>query len=748
VEKREPISRKKSSNVFSVESDKESVMVNPESQQAPEAGGGLPFEPLTLLIGLLRRWKILAIFFVVSIALGLFAGIKFGTRIYETETVMLYTPEEGTEEGLGRTPPLATQIQMVKIPSNLEEVRERLQLATSLRALGRACRVWVERKTSLVFIRATWDSAQKVAAIANMLRDVFIANQMQLARDDAGRDLHDLEARFKKVHSQLSGADGRLQKFITTHKIVDLDMQVKWNLEQVTSLELLLSNARVDRDTLGLQKASLEKRINGLKTKEANEKATQAKTQGLADLNIRIERIRRAIHDDKVQRSGTVDMVKYKLAFERARKLYEKGLISKSEYEETRADFERQEIEALDTKQIKEWKRQLHILEKQVIPEKASFKSEAGEMLHDLQLKALAMELEEVSLRQKVLHLKQERKRIKARLEVLTDLQRKYAGLNRQVRARETESKTLDRELTKVRREFQSNRSNFTIISDAKIPLFRLKSNRKIIVIVVVFLCNMIGFTLILGLELMDTTVKSAAELTQKFSLPVLGIIPNIKDPRGLFPEKSHFPLIEPFRIIARRIRHLVPEKGARLMIVSVNPGEGKTMVAANLAAVLGRQDERVLLLDAQARAQERDGNLRYLIAEEEKPIVGLGEYLSFQAESPRDIIWPTTLPGVECIPHVEEAVIPDVLASNRMKEMLKALSEDFSIIIMDAPAADQYVDAELVASMSDAILVVVRSRACSSSGLKRAIERLKETDVPIIGFILNDVDRFYINRL
>ena len=723
-------------------------MVNPETQQAPEAGGGLPFEPLTLLIGLVRRWKILAIFFVVSIALGLFAGIKFGTRIYETETVMLYTPEEGTEEGLGRTPPLATQIQMVKIPSVLEEVREKLQLATSLKALGRACRVWVQKKTSLVFIRTTWDSPTKVAAIANTLRDVFIANQMQLAKEDAGKDLRDLEARFKRVRSQLSDADGKLQKFITTNKIVDLDMEVKWNLEQVTSVELLLSNARVDRDTLGLQKASLEGRINSLKAKEANEKATQAKTQGLADLNIRIERIRRAIHDDRVQRTGSVDMVKYKLAFERAQKLYEKGLISKSEYEETRADFERQEVEALDTEQIKEWKRQLHILEKQVIPEKASFKSEAGEMLHDLQLKALAMELEEVSLRQKVIHLEKERKRVKSRLEVLTDLQRKYAGLNRQMRARETESKTLDRELAKVRREYQSNRSNFTIISDAKVPLFRLKSNRKIIVIVVVFLGNMMGLTLILGLELMDTTVKSAAELAQKFSLPVLGIIPNIKDPRGLFPEKSHFPLIEPFRIIVRRIRHLVPEKGARLMVVSVNPGEGKTMVAANLAAVLGRQDERVLLLDAQARAQESEHSLRYLIAEEEKPIVGLGEYLSFQAESPKDIIWPTTLPGVECIPHVEEAVIPDVLASNRMKEMLKALSEDFSIIIMDAPAADQYVDAELVGSMSDAILVVVQSRVCSSSGLKRAIERLKETDVPIIGFILNNVDRFYINRL
>jgi len=723
-------------------------MVNPETQQAPEAGGGLPFEPLTLLIGLLRRWKILAIFFVVSIALGLFAGIKFGTRTYEAETVMLYTPEEGTEEGLGRTPPLATQIQMVKIPSNLEEVRERLKLPTSLKALGRACRVLVERKTSLVFIRATWDSAKEVAAITNTLRDVFIANQVRLAKENAGRDLRDLEARFKKVRSKLLGADGKLQKFITINKIVDLNMEVKWNLEQLTSLELLLSNAKVDKDTLVLQKASLEKRINGLKAKEAKDKATQAKTQGLADLNIRIERIRRAIHDDKVQRSDSVDMVKYKLAFERAQKLYEKGLISKAEYEETRADFERQEVEALDTEQIKEWKRQLHILEKQVIPEKTSFKSESGGMLHDFQLKALTMELDEVSMRQKVIHLEQERKRVMARLEILTDLQRKYAGLTREVRARETESKTLDRELTQVRRDYQSNRSNFTIISDAKIPLFRLTSNRKIIVIVVVFLINMMGFTLILGLELMDTTIKSAAELTQKFSLPVIGIIPKIKDAQGLFPDKAHFPLIEPFRIIVRRLRHLVPKKGARLMIVSVNPGEGKTMIATNLAAALGRQDERVLLLDAQARAQESERNFRYLITEKEKPIIGLGEYLSFQAESVKDIIWPTTLPGVECIPHVEEAVIPDVLASNRMKEMLDALSKDFSIIIMDAPAADKYVDAELVASMSDAILMVVQSRTCPSAGLKRAIERLEETDVPIIGFILNDVDRFYINRL
>ena len=706
-------------------------MVNSETEHSPQTGGGLPFEPLTLIIGLLRRWKILVIFFVASIGIGLFTGIKFGTRIYEAETVMLYTPEELTDDGQSWAPPLATQIQMVKIPSNLEEVREKLQLATSLKALGKALRVWVEKKTSLVFIRATWDSPEVVAAIANTMRDVFVANQLQLAKENAGKTLRDLETRFKKVDSQLSGINSRLQEFITANKIVDLDMEVKWSLEQLTSLEMLLSNARVDRDTLELQKANLEERISRLKAKEAEERASQAKTQGLADLNIRIERLRRAIHDDRVQRSNSVDMVKYKLAFERAQKLYEKGLISKADYEETRADFERQEVEALDTQQIKEWKRQLKALEKQVIPEKENFKSESGEMLRDMQLKALAMELDEVSMRQKVLHLEKERKRIMARLEVLTELQRKYTHLHSQVGALEAKSKTLNKELTRVRRQFESDRSNYTVISDAKVPLFRLKSNRKIIVIVVVFLINMIGFTLILGLELLDTTVKSAAELTQKFSLPVLGIIPNKKGAEELFPEKSRFPLIEPFRIIARRLRHRVPESGARLMIVSVTPGEGKTMVATNLGAVLGRQDERVLLLDAQAREQESDFSFRYLIEENEKPVVGLGEYLSFQAENPDDIIWPTMLPGVECIPHVEEAVIPDVLASNRMREMLKTLSQEFSIIIIEAPAANKFVDAELVASMCDAILMVVESRVCPSSELKRVIEGLKELTCP-----------------
>jgi Mrp family chromosome partitioning ATPase/uncharacterized protein involved in exopolysaccharide biosynthesis len=724
------------------------MMADPQIPGTAGPAGGLPFEPLTLLIGVLRRWKIFAIFFVCSIPLAGVAGMTFGTRIWEAETVMLYNPRDLGKDSILQTPPLETQIHMVKIPSNLEEVREKLQLPTSLKALAKACQVYVQRKTALFFIKTQWDDAQKVAAIANTLRDVFIQQQLELLKDAATTELRGLESRFTNVTDQLKKADQRLQKFISENKIVDLDLEIKWNLEQLTSLELLLSNARVDKETLELQKVSLEKRIEVMSAQEAKEKAAAAQTTDLADLNIRIERLRRAIHDDKVQRADSADLVKYEQAFKRGEKLFEKGLISKAEYEEIRADYEKAQVNALDTEQILEWKRQLNLLEKMVIPEKASFKPEAGGMLQDLQLKALSMELEAVSLTQKVIHLDQERNRVKARLGVLTDLQRQYSELLREVTARETERKDLEKTLSQVRRIQESNASDFTVISEAQVPLFRYKSNRKLISVVVAFLVNMIGLTLVLGLELFDTTIKSGAELSQRFSLPVLGVLPHEKDSSRLFPGEKEFPLIEPFRIISHRILRYVPQNGARLMVVSAQAGEGKTMVAANLAAVLGRQDRRVLLVDAQVRAEENDRDLRYLISEKDQPLLGLGEYLSFQADDVKDIIWPTVLPGVECVPHVEQAVIPDLLASNRMREMLEETSKTFSMIIIDSPAANPYVDAELVAGLSDAILFVVRSRTCSASLLKKEIERISGSGAPIIGFILNDVDKLYLNRV
>jgi Mrp family chromosome partitioning ATPase/uncharacterized protein involved in exopolysaccharide biosynthesis len=706
---------------------------------------GLPFEPVTLLIGLILRWKVLVAAVVVSVALGVAAALILGKQTYEAETIALYKIPEKKDEAGSRTPPVSTQVWMVKLPSNLRAVSEKLQLGLEPKDLADIFQVRVEKRTSLLYITSQWNSAKMAADLANTLREVFIANQMALIKADAGSELTDLESRYQNAEKELKQADGKLQAFISENKIVDLGKEIQWNMDRLTSVELLLSNSRNELDTIETQKESLRERIEAMKLKISEEQSVSKAGKSLADLNIRIERLRRAIHDDKEVRKNSVELEKEQLAYERSKELFAKGLISQQDYQKSKAQYEEQEVKTVDTDQIREWKRQLKVLEGEVIPEKEDFKSPSQELLRSLQLKALDMDLQELSLKKKVTYVNDQISRIKSRLEELTALQRQQTALTKEVTACDSKKGELEQLLAKTRKDYESPDPGFVVVSQASAPTQSNKSNRKILFAAIVFLGTMIGSIVVLASELLDTTIKSGAEVQSKFSKPVIGIIPKVKGQQRLLPDNPNFPLIEMFRIISVHVRREIPRRGARIMITSADRWEGRTLVTANLAACLGRQDERALVIDAQIRPVQSELDLRYMIAEKDKPLKGLGEWLSFEVNELGEIVWPTVLAGVECVPRVEAAVTPDLLGSHRMKELMEGLSEHFSLILVDGPPVASYVDAELVAQWCDAVIFVVRSRACTSSALKRSVERIGGTGVPLAGFIVNDVDQLYL---
>ncbi len=715
----------------------------PEEQSQSFA---LPFEPITVLIGFTRRWKFFVLAMILSVAAGIALAYLFGKSTYETSMMLLYKGFEGTkDEGPGRSSPISTASMMVKIPSNLNAINEKLNLGATLKSLGQACVVTVEKRTSLVTIKVQWSSRKLAAKIADTLGDVFIESQVRLSKAENERKIREYEGRLKKTVQELNHAQEDLKSFVAKNKIVNVAKDLQWHQDRLTSLELLAFNARNERDTAQSQRQTLLERIEAVKAQVAQEKSETPQTQSLADLNIRIERLRRAIHDDREKRKNEVGLEKFKQDFERSKQLYDKGLISQKEYEEAKANFETQEVKTLETDQITEWKRQLKVLEGTVIPAKDSFKSPAQELLQSLQVKAADMELQALSLQKKAAYLRDEMLRVKERLGELTDLHGRYTTLSQRIESLQSEKTGLEQALAKERREYDSTDKGFAIVSTAPVPTVPLKSNKKIIFAVVVFLGTMFSFSAILVAELLDTTIKSGAELQQKTAIQVIAMIPGVKSSQQIFPDTSSSVLIETFRIVSRRIRREVPEMGARVMITSADRGEGKTMVTANLAACFGRQDERVLVMDAQIRDIPSERDLRYLISEEDKPLKGLGEWLSFEADRADEIVWHTVLPGVQCIPHVKEAVIPDLLGSNRMKDLLEELSESFSLILIDGPSVSDYVDAELVAQWCDAVVFLVRSRTCTSSSLRSAVERVRSTGVPLIGTILSDVDPVYL---
>lgn len=721
-------------------------MNNSNLKKSPENDESLGFDPGSILLSLRLKLKLIVTVVVLSAFLGITCGFIFGRKVFQSESILRYRLV-GEEPTMGETNFIFTQLSMVKLATNLEEVRKKLNLAVSLQSLGQSVDVSLQRNTSLLSLKGSWDDPETAASITNCIRDVFLENGLRTRQIEAGKKLAGVVGRLDNVKKELMKSENNLQEFTTTNKVIDLDKETQWYLEQLINMDLLYEQAQIEEKTINLQLENLSKIVANLKSRAEEESANSSTMENLGDLNIKVVRLRDAIHEDKTSRAAHAELKQKELEYEQAKELFKKRLIAAANVEKAKNAFEQQKALTIDTKQTKAWKKEVEDLNKRVIPTKGG-DGPSGPLLKSMMLKSFELELESVSVKDKVIHLKKARDRVKEKLDHLPTLQREFVFLNREVSAQETEKKTLESQMAQIKSIFESKEYDFTVISTARVPLYPIKSNRKLIAIGIFGAIFSVFFIGLLAFELLDTRIRSEKDLQVKLKLKVLGTLPIIHPEQGsIFPGENESALIESFRIISRQIRSVVPQKGGKILIVSAENHEGRTMVATNLASCYGRTDERVLLIDAQVRKIDSEFSVKDLITKgsTEGNVKGLGEYLSFAASSAKEVISPTVLPGVSCIPRIGAAIIPDLLASHRMSEFIKELSVTYSIILLDSPPVIKYVDADILCSSADAIVFVVKSNQTRLSSLKKALERLEQTGTPIIGTILTNVDKVYL---
>lgn len=589
---------------------------------------------------------------------------------------------------------------MVKIQPNLAEVRRRLKLSCTLEVLGSACNVLAQPNINLMIIRVTWGSAEEMTAIANTLRDVFLETQQRIDKATAAEQIRDLEQHLDVVFRRLKAADMTLQEFTAAHKGIHFDQGAEGDLDQPSE------RVPIENEAVRVQGPNLDQVMKDLRQRALDGRASSDKLESVIEMNARVLTLLNAIQEDRAYRANLAELAQREKELELAKKLKAKGFIPEDAYQKALAAYEKQKALTVDTEQIKALK---------------------GEVTNLLEKREQRLE------------------EAKAQLNALPQLKLQYVVFRREVLFWEAEKRDLEGRLAQARRDYESDLSEFSVVSDAAVPTMPTKSNRRLLAAGVAAVGSMLGFVFILALELTDTTIKSGAELSLKLSLPVLGVLSRLSSDQPIFPGKTESALIEPFKIIAQQLRRVVPKRGARILIVSARHGEGSTLVATNLAGCFGRQEERVLLVDAQLRSGGGQRAIRDLILDDGDSLKGLGAYLSFKTDGVQDVVWPTVLTGVKCIPHVGETVSPDQVCSSRMRKLLEEASERFGLVLVDAPPVLPYADAEVMAPWMDGIVFVVKSQACRLSALKKALDRLKGSGAPIIGTILNGVDPLYL---
>jgi len=218
----------------------------------------------------------------------------------------------------------------------------------------------------------------------------------------------------------------------------------------------------------------------------------------------------------------------------------------------------------------------------------------------------------------------------------------------------------------------------------------------------------------------------------------VVGLVPSVArwqngaEPALLPRDEPNSPAAEAYRALRATIEAAGRADPFRsLVVTSQRDGSGTTTVAANLAAVMARAGQHVVLVD---------GDLRRPAAH---ALFGLADDAGFISVLRGDAPLSRALQEVPGEPRLQ--VLPsgpppddplEAMTPERTLEVLTALLVQAEAVVVDTPNALDHAETAILAGQADGVLLV----ATSGEDASRAAALFEEVGTPLLGMVLNRV--------
>ncbi|MCL4250839.1 MAG: polysaccharide biosynthesis tyrosine autokinase [Anaerolineae bacterium] len=301
--------------------------------------------------------------------------------------------------------------------------------------------------------------------------------------------------------------------------------------------------------------------------------------------------------------------------------------------------------------------------------------------------------------------------------------------------------------LSSVQREVsQSSQANaLTLVERATVPQLPSSSNSRTTII----LGTIVGFLGGVGLAFIAEAINPRLYTTQQIEATtratIIGRIPPIrrKYRKDVFGGDAR--AAEAFRRLRTNLINLAnlngstgdsgPHQGKLILLASAIPGDGKSTIAANLARSLARNQQSVVLVDADMRRPTQH------------TIFGIsndGDSLSNVLLEKSSIDEATEGVGMQNLKLVPAGVSTfnstELLASQKMAALTNHLLEHFDVVIFDGPAILAAPDSVALAALVDGVILVVDPKRTSQKIVDMAREELDQVGANVLGVVLNRV--------
>lgn len=301
-------------------------------------------------------------------------------------------------------------------------------------------------------------------------------------------------------------------------------------------------------------------------------------------------------------------------------------------------------------------------------------------------------------------------------------------------------------------------RGDAELIADAKAPTAPISPHPTRDAALGGFVGLLLGIGVSVLREHLNDKIRSADEVESLTGLPLLAQLPfDHQAPDGLAVDKRpNSPFSEAMRSLRTSIQYQGVDRPVKVILVTSSlPGEGKSLVAANLAAVFAQADYRTLLISADLRrptVNDLFGDL--------DPSVGLigviigmppggrasagnghgnGAGTESLERATVEALRPTPIRGLLLLPSGPMPPNPaELLGTRRMATILGHLSMNADIIVIDSPPLLPVTDAAVLAAECDGVVLVAGDNETPRGALERAKTILDGTNARVLGVVFN----------
>jgi capsular exopolysaccharide synthesis family protein len=279
--------------------------------------------------------------------------------------------------------------------------------------------------------------------------------------------------------------------------------------------------------------------------------------------------------------------------------------------------------------------------------------------------------------------------------------------------------------------------ANVQIIDPAEVPR-QPDAPRPVLVLALALLIGVpLGLGTAFGVEYTDTRIKSPEDIRTLLGVDFLGFAPKvseIKQPgRGGVTGGDVF--AEAVRGIRTNVLVAISRRGPKsLVVTSTRAGEGKTVIATNLAIALAQAGRSVLLVDADMRKSQVHEVFEMPVAP------GLAEVLE-SAVSIQDALHTSVVPGLTVLTAGSPGTSPgDLLVKKSIRAALAPLPHSIDWIVIDTPPLRAASDAIALAQDENAVIFVVGADT-NWRGARSALHELLAGSVNVLGAVISRAD-------